>query len=271
MPNRLRSSKLLLVSAAIAALVFTLSPGLPPQTHRRFFVSNFAMPASAAPAKPRPLAVLWDIDGTLVESTRLAFEGTNEVLKSSGHLEITEAQYKEGCKYTTPRRFAYHVSGDPDDPVGPGLGAQFDELYVQKVSPTTVPLFEGLRDLLGELKRENCRFSAVSNACTAYVRAVIATHGLESDFQCQLGPDDLPAAKPAPDGLLHVCSLLGLNPADCAYVGDAPTDGQAAQAAGMRGIGVTWGSYSRERVAEHFDDVVDSVPALRAALMGDAS
>lgn len=50
--------------------------------------------------------VLWDVDGTLVESTDLAFVATNEVLEANGHAQITVEQYKVGCKFTTPERCA---------------------------------------------------------------------------------------------------------------------------------------------------------------------
>lgn len=56
-------------------------------------------------------------------------------------------------------------------------------------------------------------------------------------FQVQLGADDVPAPKPYPDGLLKVVSLLdGLVPSKCIYIGDSPSDGQAATSAGMLGF-----------------------------------
>jgi len=57
----------------------------------------------------------------------------------------------------------------------------------------------------------------------------------------------VPAAKPQPDGLWQVCRDLNhLDPSECVYIGDSPSDGGAAWSAGMRFIGVTWGSHSRE-------------------------
>jgi len=50
------------------------------------------------------MGVLWDVDGTLVESTDLAFVATNEVLEANGFSQITVEQYKVGCKFTTPDR-----------------------------------------------------------------------------------------------------------------------------------------------------------------------
>ena len=49
--------------------------------------------------------VLWDLDGTLADSTQLAFQATNEVLRKHGASEVSLKSYKIGCRYTTPERF----------------------------------------------------------------------------------------------------------------------------------------------------------------------
>lgn len=74
-------------------------------------------------------------------------------------------------------------------------------------------------------------------------------------------------AKPKPDGLLQCCSVLGVNPAACVYVGDSPTDGQAAAAAGMPSIGVTWGSHPAENVRKAFTYTVDTVAELQLCIV----
>ena len=53
-------------------------------------------------------AVIWDVDGTPMESTTLGFTATNEVLSTSGYRMVTE-EYKLGCRFTTPDRFIYHI------------------------------------------------------------------------------------------------------------------------------------------------------------------
>mmetsp|Transcript_34663 Transcript_34663/g.68393 ORF Transcript_34663/g.68393 Transcript_34663/m.68393 type:complete len:299 (-) Transcript_34663:6-902(-) len=215
--------------------------------------------------------VLWDVDGTLVESTRLAFEATNAVLKKGGCKEVTESEYKVGSRYTTPRRFGFHVSGNADDPAGPVLAQEFDSLYVTQVSTATVPLFPGLKRVLEELESTGCHLGALSNACSDYVRAVVAVNGLNASFTCQRGADEVPAAKPEPAGLLQCCAELGLEVAECAYIGDAPTDGRAARQAGMRAIGVAWGSSAASTLEAECDEVVETVDQLLAALFRDPS
>jgi len=212
-------------------------------------------------------AVIWDIDGTLVESSRLSHDATNVVLAKGGYAEISMEDYKFGTRYPTAKRMAFHSTGDTSAPVGVDLARQFDDLYVGLVTPSTVPEHEGVREILAEFRAAGCQLGALSNACTAYVRAVLSTHGWTDDFEVQFGTDDVPAAKPSPEGLLKICGLMGVAPKECVYIGDAPTDGQAASSAGMRSVGVDWGASSYEQLVEHFDEVVSSSGALRSALL----
>ena len=183
-------------------------------------------------------AVLWDIDGTLVNSTDLAWSSTNLVLKQNGFREVSEDEYREATRLTTPKRLAFHATKDVEADIGVKLAEEFDRHYVQLVSPATVPLFSRLQTLLEDLAKEGVVLGALSNACGAYVRAVLATHGWAETFRTKLGADEVPEAKPAPGGLLKCCEILALHPASCVYVGDSPGDGKAAKAAGL--YSVSW-------------------------------
>lgn len=235
------------------------------------FAAIFGLGASMAAAPglqvPRFRAVLWDVDGTLVASTNLGLEGTNAVMRRNSLPEISKAQYLEGCKYPTIERFGFHVSGNTGDPRGPALADEFDALYVTKVSGDTVPYYAGMGELLRDLQTAGCRLGALSNACGAYVRAVLAVHDLQDAFEAQLGFDDVPDGKPSPSGLLQICNKLGLEPNSCVYIGDAATDGQAAASAGMQGIGVCWGANPREKLEGAFPKVVSDMDELRSALL----
>jgi len=121
--------------------------------------------ASQINAKTR--AALFDVDGTLSDSFRLGFESTQRVLTSNGnkqeqlpllslalyseiligHRTISEEEYHQGTRYTTPARLNWHCTGTADElgPIGVELGRQFDELYVKLVSTQTAPLYSGIK------------------------------------------------------------------------------------------------------------------------------
>lgn len=224
---------------------------------------------------PEKAAVLWDVDGTLVESTKLAFDATNEVLTSAGCDPCTQEEYLEGCKYTTPERFNFHLGLPAGDSEGARLGQIFDETYVARVSRETAGLFDGIEPLVRSLAMYGHPQGVLSNACGAYVRAVMTANKLDelpgervAIMSAMLGADEVPKAKPYPDGLFALCRELAVQPAAAVYVGDSPSDGAAAKAAGMRSIGVTWGANPREKLEGNFDIIAADVSGLSKALQG---
>jgi phosphoglycolate phosphatase-like HAD superfamily hydrolase len=112
----------------------------------------------------------------------------------------------------------------------------------------------------------------LTNACSEYARAIYSCNEvISSTFDICYGVDDVPNAKPSGDGLLRICKVLGVSPADAVYIGDAPSDGQAAAAAGMTSIGVTWGSFPVKAMTPAFDVLVDTVADLEKLVMGSAA
>eukprot|EP00596_Hydrurales_sp_CCMP1899_P004437 CAMPEP_0119042562 /NCGR_PEP_ID=MMETSP1177-20130426/15908_1 /TAXON_ID=2985 /ORGANISM="Ochromonas sp, Strain CCMP1899" /LENGTH=231 /DNA_ID=CAMNT_0007009455 /DNA_START=160 /DNA_END=855 /DNA_ORIENTATION=- len=214
-------------------------------------------------------AVLWDVDGTLADSYLLGYTSTNTVFKNNGIEEIEEHVYHMGTKYTTPRRLAWHSTGDPDHACGQELGKQFDELYVNLISLETAGFYDGIPNVLSTIikKHPNVKLGALSNACGAYVQGVLQVNGVSDDFRVGLGADDVPAAKPKPDGLLQICEFLNILPSQCIYIGDSPSDGQAATNCGMPSVGVTWGSHPVETVKPAFTHTVHNTEDLTRILL----
>lgn len=232
-------------------------------------------------------ALIFDIDGTIADSGQLGFEATNVVLKNNGLPTITEQDYLFGCRYTTPVRLARHAGLNEDniefEAVGKRLGKEFDDYYISLVSMETAPFFRGILELLENLPSDVI-VGALTNAAGRYAHAVLkansiaaagagnsvfhvaeGTGSLYSRFQAVFGADEVPKPKPYSDGLLKVCEVLRVSPSDCVYVGDAPSDGMAAKAAGMGAIGVVWGANSVEtlRASNAFDYICHSVQELR--------
>ena len=208
--------------------------------------------------------IVWDVDGTLANTTTLAFEATNTVLKKHALPEISLEQYELGSKYTTPKRFSYHACGDSEGEreLGEKLGASFDEYYVGLVTTETAGLFTGIRTIVERTKKTGgVRHAALSNACGEYARRVVMVNELDSIFEVSLGADDVSKAKPEPEGIRELCEKLNVDVSTAVYVGDAPSDGKAAKAAGcMFSIGVNWGSHDLSDASnkEHFDIVCET-------------
>ena len=212
--------------------------------------------------------VLFDVDGTLSDSSKLGFDATVAVLEKNGHCAITMDDFHQGTQYTTSARFSWHITGDTGDPIGEVLGREFDDMYVELVSKDTAAFYAGIKDMLQDIADAypHAVYGALSNACGEYVRRVCTANEVGQTFRVQLGADEVHKPKPFPDGLLQCCASINLDPTHCMYIGDSPTDGQAARAANMPSIGVTWGSHAADKVRANFDVTVDTVADLGDAI-----
>jgi phosphoglycolate phosphatase len=216
-------------------------------------------------------AVIFDVDGTLADSWRLGYDATVVVLDNNNVPAINEEIYHECTRYATPERLARHAGympGDADfERVGKELGDEFDNLYVGLVTTKTAGFFDGISNLLQDIPQD-VKLGALTNACVKYAEAVLEVNGATgSRFGSIRGADNVPTPKPSPDGLFVVCQDLGVDPKDCVYIGDSPSDIHAAKNAGMYAIAVTWGSHPEENLRKTpFDQICKTVDELKALL-----
>eukprot|EP01063_Lacrimia_lanifica_P009221 TRINITY_DN16231_c0_g1_i1.p1 TRINITY_DN16231_c0_g1~~TRINITY_DN16231_c0_g1_i1.p1 ORF type:complete len:242 (+),score=69.85 TRINITY_DN16231_c0_g1_i1:59-784(+) len=234
------------------------------------------------PHLPKPFqAIIFDIDGTLVDSFRLGFDATAAVLAAHGLPAIDEATYHTCTKYSTPERFGHHAGLAPGtaefEAAGRRLGAEFDDRYIALVDERTAGFFPGVADMLAAIP-DGVLLGAVTNACERYAHAAFrancpaaqgrAGRALQPRFRAVLGADTAPRPKPHPDGLLACAAALGVPPEACVYVGDSPSDAHAAAAAGMPALGVLWGSHPEATLRDaSFTHLCRSVAELQRALL----
>ena len=189
--------------------------------------------------------VLFDLDGTLVDSAGV-------ILASFHHATETVLQ----------RRF-------PDEQIlaqvgGTNLETQMgllapaehvDELvrvYRAHNDPSYSELgcFDGVVDVLAQLKGEGRRLGVVSAKRSPTVQRVFDGAGIGKYFDVVVGSDATERHKPHPEPLLYALKELDAEPADAAYVGDSPFDMAAAKAADVFAVAVAWGGMHRVEDAD---------------------
>lgn len=232
---------------------------------------------SASPIYNNVKAVLFDVDGTIADSGQLGFDATQVVLENNQYSKISYEEYCNGCIYITPDRLARHVGLTPEKDgaefydVGQRLGHEFDNLYIDLVLIETAAFFPGVLKLLNRIPSD-IPIGLLTNAAGRYAHGVVKANDLTMDgslyqrFGCILGADDVPKPKPYGDGLQQLCNVLQVNPIDCVYIGDSPTDAMAATAVGMPCIGVTWGAHSADKLLPHVTHLCHTVDELAAML-----
>lgn len=186
-------------------------------------------------------AIIFDLDGTLLNSRQDLAERVNATLRQlgyperdydhicnsvgvgDGHRTFVELMLPEGASLDEMKAF----------------GMLFSQLAETYEGVHTRP-YEGITEMVAKLASRGLKLAVFSNRTTESVRYMlgVVVPGL---FETIEGVGDEVPRKPDPTGLLRTAEILGVAPARTLYVGDSPGDIIAAQRAGMRSAAVTWG------------------------------
>lgn len=190
--------------------------------------------------RPAIRTVLFDLDGTLVDSAPDLAGAANELLQEHGHpaLPYEHLRPMVGAGARGMVGLAFGVK--PADEGYEALKARFLALYAQRLLQSTT-VFEGVWPLLDRLEQHGLGWGIVTNKAYHLALAVTEGMGLHPRAGVLIGGDSTPYAKPHPEPLLEACRRLQADPATCAYVGDDHRDIQAGRAAGMATLAAGWG------------------------------
>lgn len=214
----------------------------------------------------RPSALLFDLDGTLVDSRGDIAASCNAALEAHGRapLPLTEIlpMVGDGARALVAR--ALRVSED-DALVSPVLDT-FRAHYLAHPCDRTI-LLPGAGEALGAAAREGVPCALVTNKPRDISLALLEALGIRDAFAAVWGAGDGPL-KPAPDGVLAMTNALGVAPARAWMIGDGPQDIGAGKAAGAFTVGV-FGIAERLRLMASEPDLllsslVELAPHLRA-------
>jgi HAD superfamily hydrolase (TIGR01509 family) len=190
---------------------------------------------------PEPSALLFDLDGTLVDTVNVRLEAWVRAFarlgmavdrdRLGGYLGSDGRWLAAEMARAAGREFDYAAADEMDQ----AAGAIFDEL---NVAPVPLP---GATELLAALEESHFTFAIATASQPGQVAVSVAALRLPSPPQIT-DAGHVEHAKPAPDLLLVSAAQLGVPPERCWYVGDSTWDMMASKAAGMTGVGVTTGA-----------------------------
>ena len=196
-----------------------------------------------------PLAVVFDLDGTLIDSAADLADALNYTLGLRGFNPLPVAQVKEmvggGIPKLVERGLRAH--GVPDVELSP-LAADFLNYYRDNLVRRTT-LYEGAAELLEKLKREGRRLGLCTNKQHRFTVEIAERLGISKYFTAINGEREGQARKPDSAPLLHVLNSLGVQAEEAVMVGDMSADVECAKAAGVVAIVARYG-YARVRPEE---------------------
>ncbi len=212
----------------------------------------------AANARPTTECVLFDWDGTLLDS----FEADAQAyIHMFAALEMTWSIAELKRHYSPNWHRVYRAARLPREKWN-----EADRLWMRFYRQHQPELQPGARQVLRALERR-FTLALVSSGSRTRVRRQLREHELAAMFRVKVCSEDAPRRKPHPAPLRMALELLHISPKVCVYVGDAPEDIEMAHRAGVRAIGVLGGSPVPERLrAASPDVVIETIRELPALL-----
>ena len=216
-------------------------------------------------------AVLFDLDGTLLDTAAELGQAANLMLAELGRASIAEARVATFIGKGMPR-LVERCLGDALDPVFDAQEARralaaFERHYaaLEGVAPRPFP---GVREGLARLAAAGIACACVTNKPERFTHPLLDAAGLAHFFSAVVGGDTVASRKPDPLPILHACGLLGVAPGEALMVGDSDNDTQAARAAGCGVVCVPYG-YNEGRAPAMLDcdGLVDDINQLAGLVL----
>ena len=201
----------------------------------------------ASPTRPpRPAAVLFDLDGTLIDSIDLILKSAIYAFDKCGFAAPSAAEWLAGVGRPLPIMFRHFAPrGDDDVPV---LIAAYREFQMAN-HDALVHAYAGIPEMLGALAERGHPLAIVTSKTDALAARGLAHTGIDKFFDTIVGMDSCTRHKPDPEPVMIALDRLGYAPGEAWFVGDSVHDMESGNAAGVATIGALWGPFGAEDLA----------------------
>lgn len=200
-------------------------------------------------------AIIFDLDGTLADTIYSILGAITPVFKE---LNFPERNYDDvshalGCNVhilierLVPKEYANNY--DFVESIVQKYNAKYNDTYL------SATLFDGIAEVVRELKRRGYTLAVLSNKTDIYVKNIINKLFPDGEITIARGCTEMPP-KPAPDVPCLMAKQLGVTPEECAFVGDSDIDVLTGKNSGMRPIAVSWGYCDQDVLAGTGPEVI---------------
>jgi beta-phosphoglucomutase len=183
-------------------------------------------------------AVLWDLDGTLVDSAEFHWRAWRDVMAEEG-APITHAQFVESFGKRNDLILSGWLGRGADLERMRRLGEEKESRFRALVRAHGIEPLPGVRDWVARLHREGWRQAVATSAPRLNLDTLVEAMLMRHYFDAGVAAEDVTRGKPDPEVFLQAASRLGAAPHRSVVVEDAPTGIEAGRRAGMRTVGVS--------------------------------
>ena len=195
---------------------------------------------------------IFDLDGTLAQTLESMAVSANKALSELGLPEQPVDAFRyfagDGAKELCKRclRAAGDTNCDRFDVMYEKYRGYFKQWCMYEVKP-----YQGISELLNQIKKEGIRIAVLSNKPHDQAVDVVETLFGKGYFDAIQGQTESVPRKPSPVGALRLAGKFGVDEEECLYIGDTATDMQTGTAAGMTTVGVLWGFRDKRELIEN--------------------
>lgn len=193
----------------------------------------------------KPSAVVFDLDGTLVDSAPDYVAALNELLDADGQPAVDFTIARNRVSRGAYALLDLGFGPSQKTPERMRLRERLLEIYGGRLTRSST-LFDGVENLLDTIEQRGITWAIATNKPTFLTLPVLKHFGLERRSAGLVCGDTLQRPKPAPDPILHVCQMANIDPATAVMVGDASCDIEAGHAAGLTTVVATYGYIAAE-------------------------
>ncbi len=208
-------------------------------------------------------AVIFDLDGTLLDTLKDLSDSGNAVLAARGFPTHSIDDYRTfigtGMENLVRAIFPPGHKPETDEEIAEVL-AQYRGFYSENWKNTTVP-YPGIPDLLDGLTDRGVPIGVLSNKAHDFTVKCVEEFLSDWNWDMVLGQREGGVRKPDPAGGLEIAEAVGVAPENCYFIGDSDVDMFTAINAGMHAIGVSWGFRGRDELLSAGAETVLNQPS----------
>ena len=212
-------------------------------------------------------AVLFDLDGTLLDTGRDMGAALNHLLEDHGKSPLPYREIRAKVSHGANALVKLGFGVEPEDTGFERLRSGFLAHYERDLCRHTC-MFDGMQRVLEWLEQRHLPWGIVTSKPAYLTTPLLRTLGLLERAACVVSGDTLKKRKPHPEPLLHGCRLAGGAPRSCIYVGDAERDIEAGRQAGLTTLVATFGyiavgdrpeTWGADGLIDHPEDILNWV------------
>jgi phosphoglycolate phosphatase len=196
--------------------------------------------------------VLFDLDGTLIDTAPDFFNVVNKLLRENDKAQISEqAIYQtvsDGARALV--KLAFQIEADHENFAS--LNQRLLDLYDEELNTTAATLYPGISELLDELERTGVHWGIVTNKPEKYTLKLLSNLNLLPRCKCVVCPDHVEHSKPHPEPIFLAMAKFNANSERTVYIGDHVRDIQCAKNADVMAIAAAYGYIAPDNLPEQW-------------------